>query len=65
MRTSADTPSKRQKKRFVKITFDGASCICRPEEVKDMLDDSLTGHAISDTWMTEDEYEAMPEFQGW
>lgn len=54
----------RDKKRYVKITYDGAPCICEPRDVDDMLD-GCDGATIEDVWMTVDEYEALPEFQGW
>jgi hypothetical protein len=69
MRTSADTPSKRQKIRFVKITYDGSSVYVRPNEVDDMVDKGtnyeLEGYVLTDVWMSEAEYEALPEFAGW
>jgi hypothetical protein len=54
----------RDKKRFVKVTFDGSSCICEPQEVGDMAD-GCDGAVLTDVWMTEAEWEALPEFTGW
>ncbi len=64
-RTSADEPSKRQKIRFVKITYDKSSCVVRPNEVPAMTEDGIEGHTLTDVWMSEAEFEALPEFQGW
>lgn len=66
MRTSVDAPSKRQKVRFVKLTMDRQSCVVRPTEVKDMMEDGEDANmTMTDVWMSEAEYEALPEFQGW
>lgn len=54
----------RDKRRYVKIAFDGTSCICEPREVGDMTD-GCEGAVLSDVWMTEAEWEALPEFMGW
>lgn len=56
----------RDKKRFVRMTVDGASCICRADETRDILTGlPIDGATYADVWMTEDEYEALPEFTGW
>jgi hypothetical protein len=68
-RKSADEPSKRQKVRFVKITYDKSSVYVRPNEVDDMIDRGteyeLEGYTLTDVWMSEAEFEALPEFAGW
>lgn len=55
--------SKRDKIRFLKVTFDGTSCICEPREAADMMDDPE--YTVSEVWMTQAQYDALPEFQGW
>lgn len=60
----AQKAAARDKKRFVKITYDGASCICEPREVGDMTD-GCDGAVLTDVWMTDAEREALPEFMGW
>lgn len=61
------------KRPYCKITRDGQSCTTpdaetAAEELRGHLqyaaegDDDLT---VTIVWMTQDEYEAMPEFQGW
>lgn len=55
-----------QQQRFVKITYDGSSCIVRPHEVDDMLDGAEpSGYSIKDVWMSEAMYAKLPEFMGW
>jgi len=54
----------RDKRRFVKITYDGQSCVCEPREVGDMTD-GCDGAVLTDVWMTTAEWEALPEFAGW
>lgn len=53
-----------QPKRYVRVAYDGASCVCEPRDVGDMIDgcDSAT---VSEVWMTEAQWEALPEFGGW
>lgn len=55
---------KRDKHRYVKVTVDGSSVICLPAEVDDMIGDEPASAKREDVWMTADEYEALPEFQG-
>lgn len=56
----------RDKKRYVRMTMDGSSCICEPGEAKDMFDGgNMDGCTLTDVWMTEAEWEALPEFSGW
>lgn len=55
-----------QPKRFVRLTVDGVSCICEPGEVKDMFDGGdIAGCTQQDVWMTQAQYDALPEFEGW
>ena len=58
--------SKRDKKRFVKFCLDGQCCIVTPEEAVHMREDEEDPGAMTeeDVWMTEEEFEALPEFQG-
>lgn len=66
MARDPDQPSKRQKVRFVKITYDKQSCVVRPNEVADMTDGMASkDHTLTDVWMSEAEFEALPEFAGW
>lgn len=53
-----------QPKRFVRVTFDGLSCICQPCDVEAMTD-GCDGAKTEDVWMTEAQWNALPEFGGW
>lgn len=56
----------RDKKRYIRMTIDGTSCICEPREVAVMINDfDGEGATLTEVWMTEAEYEALPEFTGW
>lgn len=62
----AQKAAARDKKRFVKLTMDGASCIVHPNELDSMLaGEELETIEQSDVWMTEAQWEALPEFEGW
>ena len=54
----------RDKRRFVKITYDGQSCIVEPRDLEGMTD-GCDGAVLTDVWMTESEWENLPEFLGW
>jgi hypothetical protein len=54
----------RDKKRFVRVSWDGQSCICEPREVGDMTD-GCDGAVLNDVWMTDAEFDALEEFTGW
>lgn len=57
---------KRDKRRFVKLTTDGSHCIVHTDELESILaGEELETIEQSDVWMTEAEWEALPEFQGW
>lgn len=55
---------KRDKQRYVKLTFDGSSCICEPNEAEQMMKDDPELTA-SEVWMTVAEFEALPDFPGY
>jgi hypothetical protein len=53
------------KRRYVKLDHKGGGfCIATPTEADAMRadDPDLIGH---DVWMTQAEFEALPDFQGW
>lgn len=58
------TAHQRDKLRFLKLTVDGTSCICTPSEAGDMMD-SPDEYTVTEVWMTQAQYDALPEFQGW
>lgn len=51
------------KRRYVKLKHDGASVILDPAEVTDFMDGN-DDYEVEDVWMSDAEYEALPEFQG-
>jgi hypothetical protein len=55
---------KRDKRRYLKLTHDGTSCICEPHEGEQMVKDDPS-LAVSEVWMTAAQFEALPEFQGY
>lgn len=57
------------KLRFVKITYDGSSCTMEPEEAISLMDDvkyddEAEDYKYEDVYMTMEEFESMPEFEG-
>lgn len=55
----------RDKRRFIRMTVDGSNCICEPGEVKDMFDGgAMDGCKLTEVWMTQEQYDALPEFEG-
>jgi hypothetical protein len=53
--------------KFVQLTIAGESCLCRAEDLFDLLEGGEDADPVElqDVWMTEREYAALPEFQGW
>lgn len=50
---------------YIKITFaEGDWCVCDPREVDSMTAGAVGGYKTEEAWMTEQEFEALPEFQG-
>jgi hypothetical protein len=50
--------------RYVRVTYQGVSCVLEPIEAADLT----LGHAdyeTRDVYLSEQEYEALPEFGGW
>lgn len=53
------------RKRYVRITHDGAHCIVQPDDVKDMVDsEKPEDYTLTDTYLSEREFEDLPEFDG-
>lgn len=62
----AQKAASRDKRRFVRMTVDGVSCICERDEVKDLLDGAgIAAYELTEVWMTQERYDALPEFEGW
>ena len=62
-------PSKRDKHKRAKVTFkELGSFYCQPNEVEsmctDMQEDEPVEHTVEYVWMTDDEFDKLPDFQG-
>lgn len=53
-------------RRFVRIEHFGSFCICSPENVGDWIADAddPSEYKITDVWMTQKEFDDLPEFKG-
>lgn len=64
-------PKYQDKRRYVRIKFNGASCVVPPEQVAAIVADDFSErepgetYLTEDVWMTPHDYENLPEFQGW
>lgn len=60
--------SKRDKHRYIKVTYDGSSFVDTPANAAAFLDDlspeERTDYTTTEVWKTKAEIEAMPEFTG-
>jgi hypothetical protein len=52
------------RKRYVRITYDGLTCVSEPQDVDDMTEGD-PDYKLEDVMLSEQEYEALPEFEGW
>jgi hypothetical protein len=61
-------PELTERKRYVRLEYDGNVCIVEPDDVDDMIEDhdpDADPIKQSDVWMTAKEFEDLPEFEGW
>jgi hypothetical protein len=60
-------PRLEQKKRYVKLTYEGSSCIVEANKVADQLcyEDRPQDFEREDVWMSPAQFRALPEFMGW
>jgi len=50
---------------FTVIEYDGTRCVMEQHEAKEMLaDDENAGYTVSAVMLTRDQFERMPDFQG-
>jgi hypothetical protein len=57
--------SRRDKIRFVRLEYDGARFVVPPDEAQIILDtDAPAEYKVTPVWMTQAEFDALPEFQG-
>lgn len=54
------------KKKFARIEHFGSWCVCSPENVADWTADAddPSEYKVTEVWMTQAEFEALPEFKG-
>lgn len=52
------------KRLYKRVTHDGKSCICEPSEVANICS-NLGPYEITDVWMSPEDYEKLPEFEGY
>lgn len=51
---------------YVRITYDGTHCICKPSEVAAMVPaDDASAYQVADVLFSRQELDAMPDFNGW
>lgn len=54
------------RERYALIRFDGSWCICKPGDVAAMVpSEDADAYQVEDVYMSPQEVEALPEFQGW
>ena len=49
---------------FTRLEFDGTVCVMEPHEADAMLAESDEEYTVSTVMLTRDQFERMPEFQG-
>ncbi len=56
---------KSDKRRYAKLSYDGQFVIMTPSEAEVWLDDCWDEtYVLDEVWMTEKQYEDLPEFEG-
>lgn len=53
------------KRRYAVLTFDGSACTVELETAVRIIEESECEYELTDRWLTQDEYEGLPEFNGW
>lgn len=63
----ATQPKKRDKRRYVRLSYGKNHCICTPYEAQEIIADADEGtvYEVSEEWLTVDEFEALPDFKGY
>jgi hypothetical protein len=53
--------------KFARVVFEGSTCVCRLSEAADMAPtgDDADAYEIKEVWLSEQEFAALPEFEGW
>ena len=50
--------------KFIVLEHDGTRCVMEPHEAKAMIEDNDEAYSVSEVMLTRDQFERMPEFQG-
>lgn len=50
--------------RFVRVAHGGSGCVMEPDGVADMIADGGEEYETEDVFLTRDQYDALPEFDG-
>ena len=50
--------------RFVRVIYDGNNCIMEPDDAADMIADGDGGYQTEDVFMSRDQFDKLPEFDG-
>lgn len=53
------------KRRYAVRTIDGSACTAELETAIEIIEESECEYTLTDRWLTQPEYEALPEFKGW
>lgn len=62
--THADGCPAQKRIAFTVLELDGARCVMQPHEAQALLDDEPGAYTASTVLLTQDQFERMPEFQG-
>lgn len=59
------TYAKNDKRRFVQLEYCGTTVLCEPSEAYDWVADAEPDtYVISEKWMTQSQYQKLPDFEG-
>lgn len=52
--------------RFVRLTYDGVRCILEPRDAEAVIADGDEPHqyTVEDVWMSREQFDRLPEFEG-
>lgn len=54
-----------QPKRYVRVTYDGSSCVMESHEAEALMRDAPGVYTSAEVQMTPAQYEKLPDFSGW
>jgi len=56
--------AKHKTEHFVKVGYDGRWCVVKPSEVHDFINSGDCIYTLTDIYLTIEQYENLPEFNG-